>query len=217
MIHHLRPALEGLARPGDGLVGADQHLLNVIARPHQRGEEGGVALDGAVGFDGDKAPPGAQTLPLGVDDPDVVGIELRDHHRHVVGPAVGGVVGHHRALCLGVPLLQRLDLVLFHVYRAEDEVHHTGDLVHIGLGVQHHQGLGLLGDGGLHGPAAGHGLFIGLAGGAGAGGQSGELEPGVVLHQGDKALAHHAGGSDDAYLVLFHFYNLHINPGHSMS
>ena len=204
VIHHFGPALEGFSRAGNGLIGAGQYAVHLVARPHQGGEQGSVALDGTVGLDGDKAPLGAQTGPLGIDNLDVAGVELRHHHGHVLGPAVGGVVGDHRALGLGVPLLQGANFVLFHVHRAEDEVYHDGDPVHIGLGVQHHQGPGLLRDGGLHGPAAGHGLFIGLAGRAGAGGQGGELEPGVVLHQGDKPLAHHAGGADDTYLIFFH-------------
>ena len=204
IVHHLGPALEGLARAGDGLIGAHQHLIDIEARLHQGGKERGVALDGAVGLDGDKAPFGAQALPLGVDDFDVVGVELRHHHGHVVGPAVGGVVGHHRALGLGVPLLQRADLVLFHVHGAEYEVHRLRDLLHIRLSVHDNQLFGLLGDGGLHGPAVGYRLLVGLAGGARAGGQDGEPEPGVVFHQGDETLAHHAGGADDAHFILFH-------------
>jgi len=102
--------------------------------------------------------------------------------------------------------LQSADLVLLHIHGTEHKVHHAGDLFHIGLGVHHHQLLSLGGDGGIHGPAACHGLLIGLPGGAGAGCQDGQLEPGVVLHQGDEALTHHAGGADDAYFVLlFHF------------
>ena len=49
-----------------------------------------------------------------------------------------------------------------------------------------------------------HRILIPFAGGAGAGGYHGELEPGVVLQQGNEALAHHAGGAHDAYLILFH-------------
>ena len=164
----------------------------------------GIGLDGAVGFDGDEAAPGAQAGALCWDDRQMLRVHLGHHHGHVVGPAVGGVVGDHRHLGLGVGLLQGADLLLLHIHGTEDEVYHAGDLFHVGGGVQHHQVLGLLGDGSLHGPAAGDGLLIGLAGGTGAGGDGGELEPGVVLHQGDEALPHHAGAADDAYFVLFH-------------
>src|SRR5699024_2516690 len=53
------------------------------------------------------------------------------------------------------------------------------------------------------------GLLVGLAGGAGAGRDGGQLKPGVVLQQGDKPLPHHAGAADDAHSVLFHNQYLH--------
>ena len=204
VIHHLGPALEGLARAGDGLVGTHQHLVDPVLQQGVQG--GGIGLDGAVGLDGNEAALGAQALALGGDDLQVLRVHLGHHHGHILRPAVGGVVGHHGALGLGIALLQSADLVLLHIHGTEHKVHHAGDLFHIGLGVHHHQLLSLGGDGGIHGPAACHGLLIGLPGGAGAGGQDGQLEPGVVLHQGDEALTHHAGGADDAYFVLlFHF------------
>ena len=140
----------------------------------------------------------------GINDGDVVGVDLRHHHGHVVGPAVGGVVGDHRHLGLGVGLLQGADLLLLHIHGAEAEIHHARQLLGISLGVQHHDLLGLLRHGDVQGPAVCHGLFIGLSGAAGAGGQGRQAEPGMVLHQGDEALAHHAGGADDAHVVLFH-------------
>ena len=167
-------------------------------------ERGGVGLDGAVGLDGDEAALGAQALALGGDDLQVLRVHLGHHHGHVLGPAVGGVVGHHRALGLGVGLLQGADLVLLHIHGTEHKVHQAGDLLNVRLGVQHHQILGLLRDRSSHGPAVLHRLLIGLARGAGAGGDDGELEPGVLLHQGDEALAHHAGAADDSDFVLFH-------------
>ena len=209
-IHHLRPAFKGLACPGDGLVGAGQHLVDLVARPHQRGEKGGVALDGAVGLHRNKAPFGPQPLSLGGDDLNVLRVELGDHHGHVVSPAVGGVVGDHWALGSGVPLLQGADVLLFHVHRAENKVHHARQLLHIRLSVQHGQRSGLLGEGSLHNPAVPHRLPVGFSGGAGAGRQGGELKPGVVLQQGDKALPHHPCGADDSDLILFHCIRLHI-------
>ena len=167
-------------------------------------ESGDVGLEGAVGLHRHEAPLGSQTLALLVDETDVVGVDLRHHHGHVLRPAVGAVVGDHRALQPGVLLLQGPDLLLLHVHGAEDEVHHGGQLLRVRLRVQDHQVFRLLGDGGGHGPAGGDRLLIGLAGAAGAGGNGGELEPGVTLHQGDEALAHHAGAPDDTYTILLH-------------
>ena len=42
------------------------------------------------------------------------------------------------------------------------------------------------------------GFAVGFAAGAVAGGEPGDLEPGMVLEQLNVALAHHAGGAEDA-------------------
>ena len=165
---------------------------------------GHIALERAVGLHGNEAPLGAQTLALRVDDGDVVGVDLGHYHGHIVGPAVGGVVGDDGALQLGVLLLQSPDLLLLHIHGAEAEVHQLRHLLGVGLGVQNDDLLGLLGHGDIQSPAALHGLLVGLSGAAGAGGDGGELEPGVIFHQGDEALTDHAGASDDADFVLFH-------------
>ncbi len=170
-------------------------------------EGGEVALQRAVGLDGDKAPLGAQPLPLGLNDLGVGGIDLRDKHGDVQGAAVGGVIGHHRALVPGVVFLQRFDLVLFHVHGGEHEVHLGGDGVHIRRGVQHLHLPDARGDGGGHGPAALYRLGVGPARRAGGGSQGGDGKPGVPLQQGDKALAHHAGGADDADSKFLHSKN----------
>ena len=44
-----------------------------------------------------------------------------------------------------------------------------------------------------------HGVAILLAGGAVAGAQPRQVEPGVALQELDEMLAHHAGGAQDAY------------------
>ena len=134
----------------------------------------------------------------------MLGVDLGDDHGDVLGPAVGGVVGHHGAFALGVALLQRLDLFLLHIHGGEDEVHLCGDGLHVLLGAEQHDILGFLRDGGGHGPAGGDGVLIALTRRAGAGGQNGKLEPGMVLQQGHEALTHHAGGADHANSVFFH-------------
>ena len=163
-----------------------------------------VGLKGAVALHGNKAPPGAQTLALGVNEADVPGVDLRYYHGHVLGPAVGAVVGDHRTLQLRVLLLQSADILFLHIHGAEDKIYLPGQLLRVRLCVQHGKTLGLLGNGDGHGPAARHSLLVGPASAAGAGGQGSKLEPGMTLHQGDKALTHHSGAADDANAVLFH-------------
>ena len=162
-----------------------------------------IALQAAVGLDGHKAALGAQTLALGRDDVDVVGVDLGYDHRHVRGKAVRAVVGHDRALGLGVGLLQCLDLVLLHVDGAKDEIDLGGDLLHIG-GVQHDHLFNALGHGGLHQPAAADGLLIGFASAACAGRKGNQIKPGVIFQQRNKALADHTGCTDNTNIVLFH-------------
>ena len=202
VVHHLRPAFERFARAGDGLVSTDQGLFHTVL---QQGMQGGnVALEGAVALHGDEAPLGAQALALGLNDFNVLRIQLRHHHRHVVRPAVGGVVGDDGALQLGVPLLQGPDILLLHVHGAEAEVHLGGQFLRVGFRVQDDQALGFIRHGRGHGPAGGRGFLVGFPGAPGAGGYRRQLEPGVVLQKRDETLAHHTGASNDAGLVLFH-------------
>ena len=162
-----------------------------------------IALQAAVGLDGHKAALGAQALALGRDDVDVVGVDFGYDHRNVRGKAVRAVVGHDRALGLGVGLLQCLDLVLLHVDGAKDKVDLGGDLLHIG-GVQHDHLFNALGHGGLHQPAAADGLLIGFASAACAGRKGNQIKPGVIFQQRNKALADHTGCTDNTNIVLFH-------------
>ena len=162
-----------------------------------------IALQAAVGLDGHKAALGAQALALGRDDVDVVGVDLGYDHRHVRGKAVRAVVGHDRALGLGIGLLQCLDLVLLHVDGAKDKIDLGGDLLHIG-GVQHDHLFNALGHGGLHQPAAADGLLIGFASAACAGRKGNQIKPGMIFQQRNKALADHTGCTDNTNIVLFH-------------
>ena len=168
-----------------------------------------IALQGAVGLDGDEASLGAEALSLRFDDLDVVGVDLRDHHRHVRREAMRRVVGNDRALRLGVFFLERLDLVLLHIDSAEAEVDLCGYLFHI-LRIHDDHVLVLFGKLRGHVPSAVDALAVGLACRTAACRQRGDLKPGVVLQQERKALTYHTGCSDDSYLVLFHFLFLHI-------
>ena len=117
----------------------------------------------------------------------------------------------------GVGLLKSLDLLFLHINGGEDEVNHRGDLLHVSFSVHDHHVFGLLGDGGIHGPTPTHGLFIGLASGAGTGRNDRQFEPGVILHQSHKALANHASAADHANLVFFHAADLHLSHAHPYS
>ena len=162
-----------------------------------------IALQAAIRLDSHKAALGAQALALGGDDLDVVSIDLRHDHRHIRGETVGAVVGHDRALGLGVGFFQRLDLVLLHVDGAEHEIDLGGDFFHVG-GVQHDHLFNALGHGSLHQPAAADGFLIGFPCAACTGREGNQIKPGVVFQQRDKALADHTGCTDNTNIVLFH-------------
>ena len=164
----------------------------------------GIGLDGAVGLHRNEAPLGAQPGLLRLQNRQMFRVHLRNHHRNIGGPTVGTVVGDHRALQLGVGLLQGTDLFLLHVHRTENKVHCIGNLFLIRLGIHNHQGFGLFWNGSGHGPTAAHGLLIGFSGRAGAGCHHSQLKPRVAFQQGDKALPHHSGGADHTHSILFH-------------
>ena len=186
--HHLGPVLEGLARAGNRLVGGGHYLHRLELLPG--GQHGSVALDGAVRLYGHEAALCAQALPLGLNHLRVLRIDLRHHHGHVRRPSVGAVVGDHGGLGLCVGLLDLLDFILGHVHGAEHEIHLGGHGLHL-VDVHHDQLLHGLRHGRIHLPSALHGFLIGLARGAGACRYGGDLEPGVVLQQGDEPLPHH--------------------------
>ena len=151
VIHHLRPALEGLAGAGDGLIGADQDFVQAVLLQGVQGRD--VALERTVALHGDEAPAGAQALALGLDHRQMVRVDLRDYHGYIVGPPVGGVVGDDGALQSRVFLLQGPDLLFLHVHGAEAEIHHGGQPLRVLLRVQDHQIFGLLRHGGRPGPS----------------------------------------------------------------
>ena len=176
---------------------------------------GDIALKGAVALDSDEPPLGSQPLSLGLDDRQMLGVDLRHHHGHILCPAVGGVVRNDGTFQLGVGFLQRPDGVLWHIHGAETEIHHTGQLHRVRLSVQHHQGFCGFGAGNIQSPAVTDGLPIGLSRASGAGSDGGELEPGMVFQQGHKPLAHHTRTADDADLIPFHSRFLLRVPGKS--
>ena len=82
VVDYLGHGLKGLARAADSLIGAGESL-RYLEFVHEGSESGNVALERAVGLDCDKSALGAETLSLGSDDLDVLGIDLGDHHGNV--------------------------------------------------------------------------------------------------------------------------------------
>ena len=131
----------------------------------------------------------------------MVSIDLGDHHGHVVGKTMGRVVGYHRALQPGVILLQRSNLILFHIHRAENKVGHGDDLFLIGHRVKHrHAGEGF-GHRVAHGPPVPHRVAVGFPCRAGRSRQHGDLKPGMIGKQGGEALPHHSRCAENAYVI----------------
>ena len=206
VVYHLGPGLKGLAGTGDRLIGADGNLGRL--KVHQSGQRRNVGLDRAVGLNGDKAALGSQTLALCRNDLGMVSVDLRNDHRNVRGTAVSGVVGANRALELCVLLLKGADLILLHIYRAEDEINLGGNLLCISSCVVHNHVLVLVGHRNGHLPAALASLGIGLALVSAGCSECYDVEPRVVFQQQGEALTDHTGRADDAYFVLLHVYQI---------
>ena len=208
VVKHFRPRIERLASAGNGLIRADQRLFDAVL--HERMQRGHVALQRAVGLDGDKAALGAEALALGVDDADVVRIDLGHDHRDVRGVAVSRIIGDDRAFELGIALLERLDLVFFHVDRAEDKVDHRRDLLRVRLRI--HDDKIALGFRNvlLHEPLARDRVFIGLARAMGACCKNDRLKPRMLRRQQDESLTDHARCANDTDFILLHTFSLHF-------
>ena len=202
VVHHLGPAVKGFSCAGNRLVGTHQDIIQTVLQQGSQGRD--IALDRAVGLDGNEALFCAQALSLGIDHTDVVCIDFRHHHGHICCPAVGAVVGYYRYLQPGIALFQGADVLFLHVHGTEDKVDLGGQSLCIGLGVQHHQIPGGRWNRPFHSPAACYGIFVALSGAGGAGSHGNQLKPGMVFQQCNKTLADHARTSDNSYAILFH-------------
>ena len=165
-----------------------------------------IALQRAVGFDGNKSALCAEALALTFNDGSMVRVDFRNDHRNVGCAAVGAVVAHYRAFSLGICFLESLNLIFFHVDGAEHEVTERSDLLHILRCIVYNH----VSHGGRHGsghqPVVTHGLAVCFACGARAGRQGRNLEPRMVFEKGCETLTNHAGCADDAYTIRFHLY-----------
>ena len=202
VVDHLRPCFKRFSCAGDRLIGADERPVD--AEFHERMQRRNVALQAAIGLDGDETAPCAETAALGVEDADVLGVDLRHDHRHIRRPAVGGIVGDNGALQPCIALLQFTDLVLPHVHSAENKIDHRGKPLCVGDCVENGHIRRHGRDGLRHVPLRGNGIAIWLARAVCAGGERRQLEPRVAGHEKKKALTDHAGRADDPDFVLFH-------------
>ena len=152
------------------------------AEPH--GEDDG----GAVGIGDDLALPSAGALLAG-DEFQVIGVDFGDEQRHIALHAMVARIRDHDVPGLGESALN---------FGGDGGVHggkeQAGRVA--GLAVLH----GEIGDGiGDDAEVPCHGVAVLLAGGAVAGAEPDEIEPGMSLEKLDKVLAHHAGGAEDSY------------------
>ena len=180
IVDHFRPGLKGFSSAGNRLIGAGQHILDAIFP--QRVQCGNIALQRAVGFDGDEAPLGTQTPALRIDGLSMFRVDLRDDHRHIRCKAVGRIVGDHRTLRPGIAFFQCTDLIFFHIHSTEYKVESFHHGLYIG-GIVQYQLRCAGGDGGGHAPATIQSICIGFPGGPGRGRQLGHLKPWMFLQQ----------------------------------
>ena len=207
VVHDLRHPVKGLACTGNGLISAHQRLAHAKVL-HQGMQGRHIALQAAIGLYRDETTLGAQTLALGGNDLDMVGVDLGHHHGNIRGKTMGTVVGDHRALSLGVCFLQCFDFVLGHIDSAENKIHLRSHFLHLGS-VQNGHLLHALRHGSGHGPAGAYCILIALARTAAGCGQYGQLEPGMILQQSHKTLTHHASCAYNTHFILsFHFQHL---------
>ena len=129
VVENIGIRFKGFAGAGDGLIRAGEHLRD--AEVHQWVNSRNVALKGAVGFYGDKAALCAEALSLCVDDFNVVGVDLRHNHRHILDATVCAVVGDDRALLFRISFFKGADFVFFHIDGAEYKIDLGDDFVHI--------------------------------------------------------------------------------------
>ena len=161
------------------LISAGQHFAD--PQVQQGVDSGHVALQRTVALNGNEAPLGAKPLALVLDDLGVVRVQLWNNHGNVRGYAVLFVVGDDRALQLGIALFQGQDVLGVHIDSTEHKVYERGHGFPVFFRVIDRKAGHLLWNRGGHGPAALHGLTVGLSRRRSAGRQGGDFKPGVSV------------------------------------
>ena len=180
----------GVACSADGLHGGDEDALNAEAIGQRL--EGEDQADGAAVGVGDDVSAGLLAPGLGLEQVEVGGVDLGDDEGHVALHAEGAGVGDDGAAGGGEFGLQFASNV--GVEGGEDNA--GGSLG--GVGGDDHL-ADAVGEGRVQLPFGG--FRVGFAAGFVAGGEPGDLKPGVGLEQLDKALADHSGCAKNAYLM----------------
>ena len=131
-------------------------------------------------------------------------VDLGDHHGHVWRKAVGRIIGYDGDLAFRVSFFEAPCLLFIHIDGAEDEVHALCDFVYVLFRVENGEGGECGGNGPFKRPFSADGFPIRLSRGAPRSRQRGDAKPGMAFENKEKTLSYHAGGADDAYVVLFH-------------
>ena len=159
-------------------------MPNCLSGREPHGEDDG----GAVGIGDDLALPAAGALLAGYEL-QVIGVDFGDEEGHIALHAVIAGIRDDDVAGLGESALD---------FGGDGGVHggkeQPGGVA--GLAVLD----GDIGDGiGDDAEVPRHSVAVLLAGGAVAGAEPDEIEPGVSLEKLDEVLAHHAGGAEDSY------------------
>ena len=191
----------GVACAGDGLEGGDEEAFDAEAGL-ERGEGEDEADGAAVGV-GDDVAAGLVfffAVPgLVVDEGEVVGVDLGHDEGDVGGHAEGGGVGDDGASGGGEAWFEVAGDVGVEGGEDDSGEFAIGSLGEIGL--EGHAG-DAGGERGVELPAAGFG--VGSACRAVAGGEPGDLEPGVIGEELNESLTDHAGRAEYPYIAPFH-------------
>ena len=130
-------------------------------------------------------------------------VQFRNHHRNVRRVTMCAVVGNNRAFRLCVTLFERLNLVFFHVDRAENEVDHAGNFFNVAGCVHDNHVFDVFRNVHVHAPFLADCFRIGFAGRTRARRNGRYMKPRVIGKERQKALTDHARSTDYTNIILF--------------
>ena len=130
-------------------------------------------------------------------------VKLRNDHRNVRCVTVCAVVGNNRALRLRVTLFERFNLIFFHIDRAENEVDHACNFLHVAGRVHDNHVFDVFRNVNVHAPFLADRFRIRFAGGTRACRNRRYMKPRVIGKERQKALTDHARSTDYTNIILF--------------